>query len=487
MVSATGLRGKLGHPMRRCAFLLGVSFAACTFHLPLPVDAIVAAEAGAAGSEGGVAAPDGGLCPSPTLEAPPILLVDFESGVVPSSSTSPIGLTQAGVGTIVRPGANGTATGGQFPFDRPIHVEGQTRARYLATGSGRYDPNAGNAVELYVRIPLGSPLLQSSGASTFSFFHYSMKPGDPWVGPNSGGNLPDSEMHGRAYLRFGPAVADRWIRVVLSPSALGTRSHFDNMYAARSVSEDLSSVGSLRGFFIEPTVAMAATDTIAIDELRLVTIRPTATVCPDFTRMTAPAGGGDVRVPLVLSNPGPSARRYRAFISSVIGIDRQPLEVAVHDADDANAAAKLQSEVGAAGGLGAVELFASDPSGNPTGPSIVPAGGAGVEVAAGGTWRGVLVHHVRAPMLGPPQNVAIGPVTYAVRRDTLTTSVVFWDPNEPRVGDPGVIPANQVPERANTQPPGFPPSNAVAAGWGSTDIPFDQVGAYHVSIIGLQP
>ena len=171
----------------------------------------------------------------------------------------------------------------------------------------------------------------------------------------------------------------------------------------------------------------------------------------------------------------------------MLGVDRQAMEIAVHDTDDTGVADKLQAAVGAEGGLGAVELFAADAAGKPTGPSILVTGGDGIAVPAGGAFRGVLVHHVRAEMRGDEQRVTLGAVTYAVRRDTLTTSVLFWDPKEPRLSDPAVLAANALAEAPHTAPPGFPAAPQVPAGWGSADVPIDQVGAYYVSILSLTP
>jgi hypothetical protein len=263
------------------------------------------------------------------------------------------------------------------------------------------------------------------------------------------------------------------------------RSAHQHVRSARAVGGP-EPFASLRAFFLAPKVSLSASETLDLDQLELVTLTPTAVVCPPFTRSSVPASGGDVRVPIELANPGKTSRRYRVFVSSFLGVDRQTLEMAVHETDDSKAADNVQRSVGADGGFGAVELFASDAAGNPSGASIVAAGGEGIEVAAGQTWRGVVVHHVTPAMLGPSQSVALGARNYTVRRDTLLTSVVFWDPNEPRVSDAGTVVVNGGVDVAH-HPPGFGPLPSIAPGWGSADIPSDQVGGYYVSVLTLTP
>jgi hypothetical protein len=290
-------------------------------------------------------------------------------------------------------------------------------------------------------------------------------------------------------MRFDPAGAGRWMRVVMSTSAFEHSRGNYHFYAARAVAEDYTFVGTLRQFQPIAVAALAGgPTTVRYDEFRLITLPPTAHVCPHFVGRDVPAGGGDVRVPVEIVNPTAAARTYRVFISSVIGLDRQALEVAMHDADAVSAVDNLQGAVNSDGGPGAVELFAADAGGNPTGPSIVQAGGAGIAVAAGGTFRGVLVHHVRGPMLGPAQSVTNAGRTYMVRRDTLTTSMVVWDPAAPRLSDPAVVFTGSNTDTGHPSPAGFPsPLPLPPAGWGSRDVRADQVGGYFVSVMRLRP
>ncbi|HEY3357810.1 MAG TPA: hypothetical protein VGQ83_31450, partial [Polyangia bacterium] len=351
-----------------------------------------------------------------------------------------------------------------------------------------YHPDLANALELWIKIPAGSGLL-SATSQTFSIYTYHWKPGDPWVGTNAtGGNLTDSQMHGYGPLRFDPSGADRWLRVVMATAAFDHSRGNYHFYAARAVAEELTFFGSLRQFQTVFLGDRASGPTTAqLDELRLVTVPPTAAVCPAFAARTVAAGGGDVAVPIELLNPTDAPRTYRAFVSSTIGVDRQTLESAMHDVDDVGAIDDLQAAVGSDGSVGAVELFAADAAGAPTGPSLVPAGGAGITVAAGASWRGVLVHHVTPGMLGAPATATTGGRSYTVRRDTLVTSALFWDPAAPRLGDAAVVFTGSNADQSHPAPPGFPPFAAPPAGWRSADVPPDQAGGSFVSILTLTP
>jgi len=201
---------------------------------------------------------------------------------------------------------------------------------------------------------------------------------------------------------------------------------------------------------------------------------------------TVPAAGGDVTVPIEVGNPGDAARSYRVFVSSTIGVDRHTLESAMHDTDSIATIDDLQGGVASDGGLGAAEVFADNGSGAPTGSSIVSAG-TEITVPAHGTWKGVVVHHVTPGMVGSQQSIQSQGMTFQVRRDTLTTSVIIWDPNEPRLSDPAVVFFGSNADSSHPAPPGFPAFADPPTGWHSTDVPPDQVGAYFVSVLHLTP
>jgi hypothetical protein len=294
-------------------------------------------------------------------------------------------------------------------------------------------------------------------------------------------------MHGYSNLRFAPSSAGAWQHVVLSTSAFAQSRGNYHFYAARAVAQDQTFFGSLRQFEIVALQTLTTAPTTAdLDELRLVTLPPTASVCPPWTAQTVSASGGDVAVPVTLVNPTSQARSYRVFLSSEIGLDRQTLEGAMHDTDNVVAVDDLQGGIGADGGLGAAELFAADSSGHATGTSVVASGQA-ISIAAGGTFRGVVVHHVKAAMLGASQSVMTGGHTYSVRRNTLTTSLIVWDPSAAHAGDTSVVFTGSNADSSHAAPPGFPAYVAPSAGWASTDVPIDQVGGYFVSSLTLTP
>ncbi|NOY45291.1 MAG: hypothetical protein GXP50_07555 [Deltaproteobacteria bacterium] len=75
-----------------------------------------------------------------------------------------------------------------------------------------------------------------------------------------------------------------------------------------------------------------------------------------------------------------------------------------------------------------------------------------------------------------------------MRRDTLTTSVIAWDPDEP--SSPGMEWIRVAPSNADDgrhrPPPGFPPQERPPEGWRSRDVPPDQAAAYLVTEITLR-
>ncbi len=416
-------------------------------------------------------------------------LADFDSGTIPSSeagATEGFRNSDVARGTIVMPGANGTADAAEFSFstDTSIFFQGNLRPQYL-DGTAIYKPALANALEFWMQIPAGSALL-STTQQTFSVFTYHWKPADPWVGPNTGANLTDSQMHGYGPMRFDPAGADRWLRIVMSASAFDHSRGNYHFYAARSIVEDLQMVPAMRQFQPVWTVPVGSGPaTVRFDNFQLLTLCATASVAPDSSVQIVSASGGDVLVPITLGNTGDAARSYRVFLSSTIGVDRQVLESAMHDTDSVATIDDLQGGVNSDGGPGAAELFADDGTGHPAGQSIVAAAAA-IPVPAHGTWKGVIVHHVTPGMLGAMTNVMSQGMTFAVRRDTLVTSAIFWDPSEPRLSDSAVVFTGSNADLSHPAPPGFPAYTDPPAGWHSTDVPPDQVGAYFTSVLHLQ-
>ena len=445
-------------------------------------------DAAGGGSDG--AGPPADAATSCPATAAPVPLADFEGGAIPSSeagATEGFRASDVARGTLVQPGADGTANAAEFSFatDDSVFFQGDHRPQYL-DGSATYNPQLANALEFWLQIPSGSSLL-SATQQTFSIYTYHWKPGDPWVGPNTGADLTDSQMHGYGPMRFDPAGAGRWLRVVMAPAAFDHSRGNYHFYATRAVVEDLDFIPAMRQFqavFLGDRTT--GPTTVRFDQLQLITLCPTATVAPASVARSVPAAGGDVAVPITLANPADHDRTYRVFISSTIGIARQTLESAMHDVDNVTVVDDLQGAVASDGGLGAAELFAADASGAPAGPSVIAAG-AGISVPAHGTWHGVIVHHVTPAMLGPSMDVASSGQTFTVRRDTLVTSAVFWDPAEPRLSDPAVVFIGSNADASHPAPPGFPAYQAPPAGWRSTDVPPDQVGATFVSVLTLTP
>jgi hypothetical protein len=78
-------------------------------------------------------------------------------------------------------------------------------------------------------------------------------------------------------------------------------------------------------------------------------------------------------------------------------------------------------------------------------------------------------------------------MTFTVRRDTLMTSAIFWDPDEPRLSDPAVVFIGSNADAGHPAPPGFPAFRDPPSGWHSTDVPPDQVGGSFVSVLRLTP
>jgi hypothetical protein len=448
-------------------------------------DALVTDASASEEAEGGTSS-----CPAPGSIAPAVLLADFESGAVPSSDAMPRGFRGSDVANaaIVRPGANGTGAAADFDFrsSNAIFYQGSARPQYL-DGSPTFHPDLANAMEFYLRVPSSSLLFSTSG-ETFGVWTYHWLHGDPWVGPNaSGGNLTDSQMHGYSNMRFDPGAAGQWQHVVLSTSAFAQSRGNYHFYAARAVVQDQTFFGSLRQFELVTLQSLTTgPTTVDLDELRLITLAPTASACPQHVSQTVSAAGGDVAIPIAILNPTAQMRSYRVFVSSEIGVDRQTLETAMHDTDSVVAVDDLQGGVGADGGLGAADLFAADATGHPTGPSVT-ASGHEIAVGPGATVAAVLVHHVQAAMLGAMQSVASGGHTYTVRRNTLTTSVIVWDPRAPHAGDASVSFGGSNADSDHPAPPGFPRYAAPPAGWASTDVPLDQAGAYFVSSLTLTP
>jgi hypothetical protein len=90
-------------------------------------------------------------------------------------------------------------------------------------------------------------------------------------------------------------------------------------------------------------------------------------------------------------------------------------------------------------------------------------------------------------MLGRTKGIRAKKYKVYAKRNTLTTSVIVWDPYEESVNEMSyldVLPSN-ADDGKHSSPPGFPSQKKPPKGWRSKDIPMNQVGGYFVSVIQL--
>jgi hypothetical protein len=435
--------------------------------------------------------PDGGddlVCAAPPANAAPVVVVP-EASTVPLATAMSVGFATAAGLSVITPGANGTASAIEIDASSgasAVVEHGAVRA-YL-DGTAEYRPEGPNAIEFYVRIPAGSAIAGGADGPITEIASWHWRPGDPFVGAN-GSQLPlqHSAMHNFARIRFDASATERWLRVVLTADAFRQRYAYYHYFASQGGSGDLAFVPSIRALSVTPAAARTGPPGFDIDDLRLVTLPETARVCPSFVGLDVAAADRDVPLPVEIVNPSDHARTYRVFVSSVVGADRASAEAAQHATGDEMAATFLATQIGSDGGIFVAELFAADDHGNPTGPSIVRAAGAGITIAAHARWRGVLVHHVKASMLAAPMAFSYGSYTASVRRDTLETSLIVWDPNEPPASDPGVLFAASNADTLHSAV--FLPMQVTSlpTGWRSDDLRGDQASGHFVSVIHLVP
>lgn len=71
--------------------------------------------------------------------------------------------------------------------------------------------------------------------------------------------------------------------------------------------------------------------------------------------------------------------------------------------------------------------------------------------------------------------------------DTLTTSVIVWDPNDQSTKEIDYIEVNphNSDDGNHPPPPGFPKQKRPHEGWRSENIPLNQAGGYFVSVLQL--
>ena len=426
------------------------------------------------------------MTPSVALAEGPIsdiVLADFEDGILCSQCGDNLGYRtrDASFGSLIDEGAEGSAYSARFMFDSrnvDLYFQGNVRRKFLATGAEHYQERGHNALSFWIKVPENSPLLENI---RFNVWTYHWRPGDMNVGgANNTSRTTDSNMHGYCDFRLRPEAAGQWVNVVLSAQAFQQARNYYHFYAGAANTDELDFFASLRQLQLRLKDPQQRPIFLQLDELRLKQLSPTVTVEQDFYEQAVQVDGGSVKVPVTLSNPTRKERRYRAFISSNLGVARKRLNMYFGLTDSLAVMRKIQVRLGADGGLGVAQLV--DQEGRRIGP------GHEIVIPAGGTWQGTLLHHVKPQMLGPEMNLQYNDQVFTARRDTLTSSLIIWDPDDPGQGLAGFIktrPSN-ADDAAHKVPPGFPEQERPAKGWRSENIPLDQVGANIVTVLKLE-
>jgi len=424
-------------------------------------------------------------------------LASFESEIPSSDLGDPIGFRQPDFyrAKLADGGAEGTRKSVTFRLERgkdnDLFFQGSVRRRYLATRSERYLKNGPNVFSMWVKLPEESQLIVKGAtaeekgtrlSNSLGIWTYHWRSGDMGVGGKSNKSLAtDSNMHGYADFSFTDKAAGRWVKVTLSPSAFRISRNYYHFYAAQAVTDDLEFFPSLRQlqFHIHPKIEKP--ELLQIDEIKLERREPTARFAKEFHSASVNKDAGDVIVPVTIRNPSARERRYRVYISSFLGAARETLHKALAESDDLSIMRELQQEVKGDGGLGVVEL--QDEKGVPVIASFRE-----IVIPAGGAWKGKLVHHVKPEMLGVKVIAVKGDRIFSAKRDTLTTSVIVWDPDDAANAEMDYVRVNphNSDDENRSVPPGFPMPKRPPEGWRSEDIPLSQVGGYFVSVLTLE-
>ena len=421
-----------------------------------------------------------------------IMLADFENGIPCSDEYDIIGFRKKDriMADIVKGGTEQTGTSALFrllPADRDsksqtdIFFQGNVRRLYLATKSSEYDEKGPNALSFWIRLRPGSSLISKENKNTFGVWTYHWAFGDENVGGKSNQGLAtDSMMHGYSNFSFNEKAAGRWVNVVLTPSAFQQSRYYYHFYAARGTTDELQFFPSLRQlqFHIFPEINKR--EEMQMDQLKLIYLQPTAVFEKEFLKNKISKNAGDIIVPLTISNPTNTDRRYRIFISSFIGVHRNVLYGAHSLTDSFEPPRTMQAVAEGNGGTGAVEL--TDKNG-----TFIIEQQREITISAKGSWEGKLIYHIKPEMLGTAKVVKSSGYKFIARRDTLTTSVIVWDPYDKTADSTeyiDVLPSN-ADDGGHEPPAGFPSQKRPPAGWRSEDIPLNQVGGYFVSVFQL--
>jgi hypothetical protein len=287
-------------------------------------------------------------------------------------------------------------------------------------------------------------------------------------------------MHGYANFYFTGKDAGKWIHIILTPSAFQQSRYYYRFYAARGTTDELRFLPSLRQIQFHFFPKIMTEEKIQLDQLKLIYLKPRVVFERDFITDRVSIKSGDLAVPVTLKNPTDRDRHYRVFISSFLGVHRDVLYHAHVSTDSFAPPRRMQALAQGSGGIGVAELI--DENGN----SVIKMQKE-IFIPAGSVWEGKLIHSIKPEMLGPTRALAINEHHFSFKRDTLTTSVIVWDPYDKTVGQMDsikVLPSD-ADDGKHSPPPGFPKQKRPPAGWRSEDIPINQVGGYFVSVIQL--
>ncbi len=431
-----------------------------------------------------------------------VILAGFEDGIPCSDQQDPTGFRKQDKdrGRVVDGGAAGTAKSAVFRYDSnniDVYLQGNVRRKYLLTGSEKYVADGPNLLTFWVNLPSDSPLIgreeevkvgdrvigrKKNDRPTMTIMTYHWRQGDMGVGgPSNRGLMTDSNMHGYSDFRFTDKAAGKWVKVALSPSAFRMSRNYYHFYGANAITDDLGLFASMRQLQFRVEAKMQRAAEVRIDEIRMETAQPTAIFDKGFHGATVSASGGDYGVPVTIKNPTNRERRYRVMANSFLGAEREILNKIAALTDDLAPMRNIQSTVGADGGLGVVELIGDD--GTRASSAFKE-----IVIPAGGVWKGKVVHHIKPEMLGSEKIYRYRDYEFPVKRDTLTTSVIVWDPSDPANSDIDFMAVNphNSDDGNHSGPPGFPKQVRPPEGWRSENIPFNQVGGYFVSVLTLK-
>lgn len=422
------------------------------------------------------------------------VLADFEKGIPCSECGDTAGFRKRDVmrASLVNDGAEGTKQSAVFkltpsdknmPVQSDLFFQGIVRRIYLATKNSFYDENGPNALSFWIKLNPGSALIGNGidKKNTFGVWTYHWLFGDEKVGgPSNDGLATDSMMHGYSNFLFNKKAAGKWVRAVLTSSAFQVSRYYYHFYSARGTTDDLEFFPSLRQIQFHINSDIKSEEEISVDQIKLIYLEPTAIFDNKYFTDRIKKDAGDVVVPVTIENPTDRNRKYRVFISSFLGVNRNALYAAHTLTDSFEPPRMMQADSGGDGGLGVVELI------DKVGDSVIGKGKE-IVISARGIWVGKLVHHIKPEMLGKNRVTHSQGNEFQSRRDTITTSVIVWDPYDDTVGAMDyieVLPSN-ADDAKHHGPPGFPEQKRPPLGWRSEDIPINQVGGYFVSVIKL--